>query len=221
MSKTEIPEDIAELARKVGKQFKSEQDLADFSRLLKKMAVEAALGAEIDEHLGYDKHDPKGRGSGNSRNGYSSKTLKGDHGEVEIDTPRDRSGTFESQLVRKGQTRLTQFDDQILSLYAKGMSTRDIVATFKEMYDADVSATLISRVTDAVLDQVLEWQSRPLDDLYPIVYLDWHRAQDSPGQARDQQGYLCGPWGSIWRARRSCWGCGWPRPRAPSSGCRC
>ena len=172
MSKTEIPEDIAELARKVGKQFKSEQDLADFSRLLKKMAVEAALGAEIDEHLGYDKHDPKGRGSGNSRNGYSSKTLKGDHGEVEIDTPRDRSGTFEPQLVRKGQTRLTQFDDQILSLYAKGMSTRDIVATFKEMYDADVSATLISRVTDAVLDQVLEWQSRPLDDLYPIVYLD-------------------------------------------------
>jgi len=172
MSKTKIPEDIAELARKVGKQFKSEQDLADFSRLLKKMAVEAALGAELDEHLGYAKHEPKGRGTGNSRNGYSRKTLKGDHGEVEIDTPRDRDATFEPQLVRKGQTRLTQFDDQILALYAKGMSTRDIVATFKEMYDADVSAGLISKVTDAVLDQVLEWQSRPLDNLYPIVYLD-------------------------------------------------
>lgn len=172
MSKTEIPEEIAALARKVGKQFKSEQDLADFSRLLKKLAVEAALGAELDDHLGYEKHEAKGRGTGNSRNGRSRKTLKGDHGEVEIDTPRDRNGTFEPQLVRKGQTRLTQFDDQILALYAKGMSTRDIVATFKEMYDADVSPALISKVTDAVLDQVLEWQSRPLDDLYPIVYLD-------------------------------------------------
>ncbi len=172
MSKTQIPEDIAKLARKVGKQFKSEKDLADFSRLLKKMAVEAALGAELDDHLGYEKHETRGRGSGNSRNGYSRKTLKGDHGEVEIDTPRDRNATFEPQLIRKGQTRLTQFDDQILALYAKGMSTRDIVATFEEMYDAQVSPTLIFKVTDAVLDQVLEWQARPLDELYPIVYLD-------------------------------------------------
>jgi transposase-like protein len=172
MSKTEIPEDIAALARKIGKQFKSEQDLADFGQLLKKIAVEAALGAEMDDHLGYEKYEAKGRGTGNSRNGCSRKTLKGDHGEVEIDTPRDRNGTFEPQLIRKGQTRLTQFDDQILALYAKGMSTRDIVATFKEMYDADVSPSLISKVTDAVLDQVLEWQSRPLDELYPIVYLD-------------------------------------------------
>jgi putative transposase len=172
MSKTVIPEDIAALARKIGKEFKSEQDVADFSRMLKKMAVEAALGAEMEAHLGYEKHDARGRGTGNSRNGYSRKTLKGDHGTVEIDTPRDRNGSFEPQLVRKGQTRLTQFDDQILALYAKGMSTRDIVATFQEMYGAEVSPALISRVTDAVLDQVMEWQSRPLDDLYPIVYLD-------------------------------------------------
>jgi transposase-like protein len=172
MSKIEIPEDIAALARKVGRQFKSEQDLADFSRLLKKITVEAALGGEIDDHLGYSKHEIRGRGTGNSRNGYSRKTLKGDHGEVEIDTPRDRNGSFEPQIIRKGQTRLTQFDDQILSLYARGMSTRDIVATFKEMYDAEVSPTLISKVTNAVLDQILEWQSRPLDDIYPIVYLD-------------------------------------------------
>jgi putative transposase len=172
MSKTVIPEDIAALARKIGKEFKSEQDVADFSRLLKKMAVEAALGAEMEAHLGYEKHDARGRGTGNSRNGYSRKTLKGDHGTVEIDTPRDRNGSFEPQLVRKGQRRLTQFDDQILALYAKGMSTRDIVATFQEMYGAEVSPALISRVTDAVLDQVMEWQSRPLDDLYPIVYLD-------------------------------------------------
>ena len=172
MSETKIPEDIAALVRKVGKQFKSEDDLAGFSRLLKKMAVEAALGAEIEEHLGYGKHEFKGRGSGNSRNGYSSKILKGDHGEVEIETPRDRNGSFEPQLIRKGQTRMTQFDEQILALYARGMSTRDIVATFKEMYDADVSASLISKVTDAVLERVLEWQARPLDELYPIVYLD-------------------------------------------------
>lgn len=169
MSNTEIPEDIVALAEKVGKQFKSEQDVADFSRLLKKLAVEAALGAEMEEHLGYARHASCGRGSGNSRNGYSTKTLKGVHGEVEIDTPRDRNGTFEPQLVRKGQTRLTQFDAQILSLYAKGMSTRDIVATFKEMYDADVSASLISKVTDAVMDEVQEWQSRALDDVYPIA----------------------------------------------------
>ena len=169
---SEIPEDIAALVRKVGKQFKSEQELADFSRLKKKMAVEAALGAEIEEHLGYGKHRFKGRGSGNSRNGYSSKFLKGDHGEVEIDTPRDRNGSFEPQLIRKGQTRMAQFDEQILALYARGMSTRDIVATFKEMYGADVSAGLISKVTDAVLERVLEWQARPLDDLYPIIYLD-------------------------------------------------
>ncbi len=172
MSKIEIPEDIAALARKVGRQFKSEQDLADFSRLLKKITIEAALGGEIDDHLGYYKHEARGRGTGNSRNGYSQKTLKGDHGAIEIDTPRDRNSSFEPQIIRKGQTRLTQFDDQILSLYARGMSTRDIVATFKEMYDADVSPTLISNVTNAVLEQILEWQSRPLDDLYPIVYLD-------------------------------------------------
>jgi len=87
-------------------------------------------------------------------------------------TLRDRNGTFEPQFVKKGQTRLTQFDDQILSLYAKGMTTRDIVATFKEMYDADVSATLISKVTDSVINQVHAWQNRPLDDVYPIIYLD-------------------------------------------------
>jgi transposase-like protein len=168
MSKVEIPEDIAALARKVGQQFKSEQDLADFSRLMKKITVAAALGGEIEDHLGYAKHEVRGRGTGNSRNGYSRKTLKGDHGAVEIDTPRDRNGTYEPQIVKKGQTRLTQFEDQILTLYAKGMSTRDIVTMVKEMYDAEVSATLISKVTDAVL----EWQARPLDEIYPIVYLD-------------------------------------------------
>lgn len=95
-----------------------------------------------------------------------------DDGEIELNTPRDRENTFEPQLIKKNQTRITQMDSQILSLYAKGMTTREIVATFKEMYDADVSPTLISKVTDAVKEQVTEWQNRQLDALYPIVYMD-------------------------------------------------
>ena len=135
-------------------------------------AIEAALKVEIDHHLGYDKNDLSGHHSGNSRNGYSSKKLKGNHGEVDIQTPRDRNASFEPQLIRKGQTRITGMDNQILSLYAKGVSTRDIVAAFEEMYGADISAGLVSQVTNAVIEQVVEWQNRPLDAVYPIVYLD-------------------------------------------------
>lgn len=160
------------LAKELAKDVKSEKDLAALSRRLVKLTVETALNAEIDDHLGYSKNSSDGRNSGNSRNGYTKKTLKGDFGQVEMQTPRDRNGTFEPQFVKKGQTRLTQFDDQILALYAKGMTTRDIVTTFKEMYDAEVSATLISKVTDSVIDQVHAWQNRPLDDVYPIIYLD-------------------------------------------------
>lgn len=172
MSTVMDEQEMKALAHSLAKNIKTEKDLSDFSRLLKKMTVEAALGAEMEDHLGYSKHSPEGHHSGNSRNGYSSKTLKGNHGEVEIEVPRDRESSFEPQLIRKGQTRLTEFDDQILSLYAKGMSTRDIVATFKEMYDADVSATLVSKVTESVIEKVKQWQSRPLDEVYPIVYLD-------------------------------------------------
>ena len=164
--------DMRALAAELAKNIKTEKDLSDFSKQLKKMTVEAALGAEMEAHLGYAKHATEGHHTGNSRNGYSGKMLKGDHGEVAIDVPRDRNGTFEPLLVRKSQTRLTEFDDQILALYAKGMTTRDIVAAFKEMYGADVSATLISHVTESVLEKVHEWQSRTLDDVYPIVYLD-------------------------------------------------
>ncbi len=160
------------MAVELAKSIKTEKDLGSLTQQLVKLTIETALNAELEEHLGYEKHSLKGRGTGNSRNGYSPKRLKGQHGEVLIDTPRDREGSFEPQIVRKGQTRLTQMDDQILTLYAKGLSTRDIVDTFKEMYDADVSATLISKVTERVLDEVYEWQSRPLDAVYPIVYLD-------------------------------------------------
>ncbi len=164
--------DMRALAADLAKNIKTEKDLSDFSRLLKKMTVEAALGAEMEAHLGYAKHAPEGHHSGNSRNGYSGKTLKGSHGEVDIEVPRDRNGTFEPQIVRKGQTRLTEFDSQIFALYSKGMTTRDIVATLKEMYGADVSPTLVSMVTESILEKVQEWQSRPLDEVYPIVYLD-------------------------------------------------
>ena len=126
----------------------------------------------MNHFLGYDKNDATGHLSGNSRNGFSSKTLKGTHGEIELQTPRDRNGVFEPQLIKKGQSRITGMDDQILCLYAKGMSTRDIVASFQEMYGADISAGLVSQVTNSVIEKVIEWQNRPLDPVYPIVYMD-------------------------------------------------
>lgn len=158
------------LAAELAKGLKTEADLNAFSRMLTKLTVETALNAELTDHLGHEKNAPK-TGS-NTRNGYSSKTVLCDDGEIELNTPRDRENTFEPQLIKKHQTRITQMDSQILSLYAKGMTTREIVATFKEMYDADVSPTLISKVTDAVKEQVTEWQNRQLDALYPIVYMD-------------------------------------------------
>lgn len=159
---------IDELARSI----KSEKDLAALSKHLLKLTVERAMHAELDEHLGYEKHDKSTKDCNNSRNGYSPKTLKGNFGEVEIETPRDRQSTFEPQIIRKGQTRITGMDEQILALYAKGMTTRDIAAFFKEIYDAEVSHTLISKVTDAVIDEVIAWQARPLEEVYPTIYLD-------------------------------------------------
>lgn len=163
-------EELEAFARETAKSLKTEQDLNDFSQMLTKITVEAALNAELDDHLGSDKH--KLSVVSNSRNGYSKKVLRTEDGQFEIATPRDRDGSFEPQLVKKQQTRLTSMDSKILSLYAKGMTTREIVATFKEMYDADVSATLISKVTDSVIEKVIEWQARPLEAVYPIVYLD-------------------------------------------------
>ena len=159
---------LQDLARGV----KSEKDMAALTQDLLKITVEASLNAEMDDHLGYTRYSPEGYGSGNSRNGYGTKKLKSGHGVIEIETPRDRNGTFEPQFVAKNQTRLSHFDDKILTLYAKGMSTRDIVETFRELYGTDISPSLVSKVTEAVLDKVIEWQSRPLDAVYPILYLD-------------------------------------------------
>lgn len=165
-------EKLQEMAKELAKGLHTEEDLEVLSRALLKVTVERALGAELDHHLGYEKYASEGRNSGNSRNGTSSKTLKGDSGQVEIATPRDRNGTFEPQLIGKGQRRLGKFEGQILSLYAKGMTTRDIADVFKEMYDAKVSHSLISQVTEAVTEQVRDWQNRPLDEVYPVVFLD-------------------------------------------------
>ena len=139
---------------------------------LKKALIERALGAELSEHLGYEKGDPAGRGTGNSRNGTSSKTLLSEDGEVEIAIPRDCAGSFEPQLIPKGRTRFDGFDEKILSLYARGMTVREIQGHLAELYGVEVSPDLISRVTDAVLDEVREWQNRPLDPVYPVVFFD-------------------------------------------------
>ena len=137
-----------------------------------KAVLERALAEEMTGHLGYEKHDPAGRGSGNSRNGTTGKTLLTDVGAVDLAVPRDRNGTFEPQIVRKGQTRLEGFNDRIIALYARGMTVRDIPAHLREMYDVDVSPDLISRVTDAVVDELADWQSRPLDRVYPVIFID-------------------------------------------------
>jgi putative transposase len=155
--------------------YKGPEDVIGENGLLKRLTkalVERALGAELTQHLGYEKHDPVGYRSGNSRNGATSKTLKGNFGEMELETPRDRNGTFEPKMVAKGQTRFTGFDEKIISMYARGMSTREIQCHLEEIYAVEVSPALISSVTDAVQEEVKLWQSRALDEIYPIVYLD-------------------------------------------------
>ena len=155
--------------------YKKPEDLTGEDGLfkqLKRALIERALGAELTEHLGYEKGDPSGRGSGNSRNGASSKTVLTEDGEIEIAVSRDRAGSFEPQLIGKGQTRFDGFDDKILSLYARGMTVREIQGHLAELYATNVSPDLISRVTDAVLDEVREWQNRPLDRVYPVVFFD-------------------------------------------------
>ena len=163
-------DELQKIAKVAAKNLKTEQDLNEFSAMLTKISVEAALNAELDDHLGYEKHEKSN--SQNSRNGYGHKTLQTEDGQFELDTPRDRDGTFEPELVKKNQRRFTLMDDKILFLYAQGLTTREIVTAFDELYGAEISASLVSKVTDAVITKVIEWQSRPLDPVYPIVYLD-------------------------------------------------
>lgn len=155
--------------------YEKPEDLTGDTGILKQLTarlVERAMAAEMTEHLGYEKHAPEGRELPNSCNGTRTKTLKTDQGEIEIEVPRDRDGTFEPLIVKKRQTRFTGFDDKILALYARGMTVRDIQGHLEEIYGVDVSPDLISRATSAVMEDVVAWQNRPLDAVYPIVYLD-------------------------------------------------
>lgn len=157
------------------KGYKKPEDLIGENGLLKqltKQLLERAMSAEMTAHVGYEKHDGAGDNSGNSRNGTSAKTIKGSFGTMPIEVPRDRNGTFEPQIIEKHQTRFTGFDENIISLYARGMSTREIQQNLQEIYQVDVSPALISNVTDAVIEEVKTWQNRQLDSVYPIVYMD-------------------------------------------------
>jgi putative transposase len=183
-----------ELIDNLLKNYKKPEDLIGENGLLKqltKQLLERAMAAEMTEHVGYDKHDAAGNNSGNSRNGKSAKTIKGTFGELALETPRDRNGTFEPQIIEKHQTRFTGFDKNILSLYSRGLSTREIQQHLEEIYGVEVTAGLISSVTDEVLDEVKTWQNRQLDAVYPIMYLDaiQFKVRDS-GHVRNKAIYL-------------------------------
>lgn len=176
------------------KDYKKPEDLIGENGLLKqltKQLLERAMAAELTEHVGYEKHDVAGHKSGNSRNGKSAKTLKGSFGTMPIAVPRDRNGTFAPQIIEKHQTRFTGFDENIISLYARGLSTREIQQHLEEIYHVEVSPALISSVTEEVLDEVRAWQNRQLDAVYPIMYLDaiQFKVRDS-GHVRNKAIYL-------------------------------
>ncbi|TXH44948.1 MAG: IS256 family transposase [Burkholderiaceae bacterium] len=188
--KHDVPE---ELLAGLLANYQKPEDLIGEDGLLKhltKLVVERALEAEMTEHLGHGKNEPVANGIGNTRNGKSRKTLKGEFGELPIEVPRDRDGSCEPQLIPKHQTRWAGFDDKILSLYARGMTVREIQAPLEEIYGTEVSPSLISSVTDAVADEVKAWQSRPLDPLYPIVSLDCIHVKVREGTVRVKAVYL-------------------------------
>jgi putative transposase len=183
-----------ELIDNLLKDYKKPEDIIGENGLLKqltKQLLERAMAAELTEHVGYEKHEVAGHKSGNSRNGKSAKTLKGSFGTMSIAVPRDRNGTFAPQIIEKHQTRFTGFDENIISLYARGLSTREIQQHLEEIYHVEVSPALISSVTDEVIDEVRAWQNRQLDAVYPIMYLDaiQFKVRDS-GQVRNKAIYL-------------------------------
>lgn len=155
-----------------------------------KAVLERALDEELSDHLGYDRGDPAGNGSGNSRNGVSPKRVHTEIGTVDLEVPRDRNSTFEPRIVPKGSRRLAGFNDRIVALYARGMTTRDIGAHLEEIYGVDVSPDLISRVTDAVWDELEEWRNRPLDAVYPILYIDALTIKIRDGIVANRPAYL-------------------------------
>lgn len=174
MTKTTTDRINLDLVDQLLRDYKSPEDVLGENGILKqftKALLERAMQVEMAEHLGYEKHDVAGDNSGNSRNGSSGKTMKGDFGELPIEVPRDRNAEFEPKIVPKGKTRLDGFNDKMLSLYARGMTTREIQQHIQEIYKVEVSPTLISNVTEAVMEDVVAWQNRPLESIYPILYM--------------------------------------------------
>jgi putative transposase len=176
------------------KNYKKPEDLTGDNGLLKQLTkrlVERAMSAEMTQHLGYEKHSPEGKNGGNSRNGYSLKTIRTDNGEIEIQQPRDRDGEFEPQIIKKHQKSFNGFDDKIMSMYSLGMTTRDIQTHIKEMYGVEISPDFISNITDQIVDDIKEWQNRPLEKIYPIVFLDAIRIKTREnGQVINKAFYL-------------------------------
>jgi len=160
------------LLSELASECESPEEFMDLLSDLKKSLLEKALDAEMDHHLGYRKHEAAGRGTGNSRNGKSKKTVQGEFGQTEIETPRDRNGSFEPKLIGKHQRRFPGFDQKVIALFAKGMTTRDIADTMQELYEVEVSHDLVSQVTETVQSEVVAWQSRPLEEVYPILFMD-------------------------------------------------
>jgi putative transposase len=169
---TQLNEKEMQLAALITEECATPADLTAKLKDLFAGALEKMLEAEMEEHLGYEKNSFLGNNSGNSRNGYGRKTVKSEWGESEINVPRDRNGTFEPQVIEKRQTRTDDIENRVLAMYAKGMSTRDIEDHLRDIYGVEASASLISRITDKLMPAVAEWQSRPLDAVYPIVFLD-------------------------------------------------
>jgi putative transposase len=178
---------LVEQARAAGLQLTGEGGLL---QQLTKRVVEAALDGEITDHLGYDKGDPAGKNGGNSRNGARAKTVLTEVGPVEITVPRDRDGSFEPQIVKKRQRRLTGVEDMVISLSAKGLTTGEIQAHLAEVYGADISRQTISTITDKVLDAMNEWQNRPLDPVYPVIFLDAVHVKIRDGKVANRPVYV-------------------------------
>lgn len=158
--------------RELAKNCRTVEDVHDMLKNLFKDTLQGILEAELDNHLGYEKHSVEGKNTGNSRNGYSKKSIKTKFGETELTVPRDRNGEFEPKIIKKYETTSNQLEEQIIAMYAKGMSTRDIEDHMRDIYGIDVSPSMVSKITDKILPMISEWQSRPLDRVYPVVFLD-------------------------------------------------
>jgi len=188
------PEMIEQLKADL-KKARTYQDLMGENGAIKKIikaSIEGMLDAELTEHLGYKKYSTEGRNSGNSRNGKTHKTLKNDNGEIDVTVPRDRNGSFDPVIVKKYERTLGPIEDKIISMYAKGMTVRDIQSHVQEFYGLDVSASLISQITDKIIDLAKEWHNRPLENLYPIVFFDAiHYKVTSEGKVTNKAAYTC------------------------------